>query len=199
VAATHRDLAAMVAEGSFREDLYYRLRGATIEVPPLRDRPGDVELLVREFLGEAGTRREGRALELTREALRALVGYPWPGNVRELRAEVMRWGVFCEDRVDVGDLAAEIRAPGAARGREPGRPVFVGSAASGGRSVTLAEAVEAAERVALGQALDEHGGNLSRAARALGIDRNTLKRKMGRYGLREVFSGATAADPKVSS
>jgi two-component system, NtrC family, response regulator AtoC len=180
VAATHRDLAAMVAEGSFREDLYYRLRGATIEVPPLRARPGDVEFLVRAFLDEAGARQQGRALEPTREALRALVSYPWPGNVRELRAEVMRWGVFCDDRIDVGDLAPEIHAPAAPKAVSPGR---LPAAAP---PVTLAEAVEAAERATIGQALDAHGHNLSRAARALGIDRNTLKRKMSRYGLREL-------------
>ncbi|MFT3765777.1 MAG: sigma-54 dependent transcriptional regulator [Minicystis sp.] len=175
VAATHRDLAAMVAEGSFREDLYYRLRGATIEVPPLRARPGDVEILVEAFLREASARRQGRPLAVTREALRVLATYAWPGNVRELRAEVLRWGVFCDERVDVSDLAPEIRAPGG-RGR----------AASAKRSAparTLAEAVEAAERAAIGAAMSAEKGNRSRAARALGIDRNTLKRKLAQYGI----------------
>ena len=135
---------------------------------------------MRAFLEEAEVRREGRALEPTREALRTLVSYPWPGNVRELRAEVMRWGVFCDERVDVGDLAPQIRAPAAPRALPPGR------SPAAAPPVTLAEAVEAAERATIGQALDAHGNNLSRAARALGIDRNTLKRKMSRYGLREL-------------
>jgi len=181
VAATHRDLAAMVAEGAFREDLYYRLRGATIEVPPLRARPGDVELLLGAFLAEVRTRRAGRELEIGRDALRALCAYPWPGNVRELRAEVLRWGVFCDDRVDLADLAPEIRSP---------RPLPHPATASApppaaAAPVALAQAVEAAERAAISRALEAHTGNLSRAARALGIDRNTLKRKLSRYGLRE--------------
>jgi DNA-binding NtrC family response regulator len=173
IAATHRDLSAMVADGSFREDLFYRLRGATIEVPPLRERPGDVEILVRAFLAEVRARRDGRALEVTRDALRALGSYPWPGNVRELRAEVMRWGVFCDERVDVSDLAAEIRSPSARRA--------AAKHATTAEPTTLAEAVEAAERAAIGAAMAAEKGNISRAARALGIDRNTLKRKLASY------------------
>ncbi len=177
VAATHRDLAAMVAAGTFREDLYYRLRGATLEVPPLRARPGDVELLTRSFLEEVRARRGGRALEVSREALRALSSHPWPGNVRELRAEVLRWGVFCDDRVDLADLAPEIRSP-----HSPAAPPA--PLPSSAEPLTLAQAVDAAERAAVAGALDACAGNLSRAARALGIDRNTLKRKLARYALR---------------
>jgi DNA-binding NtrC family response regulator len=172
LAATHRDLAAMVAEGTFRQDLYYRLRGATLEMPPLRDRPGDVELLVRAFL-------DGRALAVSREALRALSTYRWPGNVRELRAEVTRWGVFCDREVDLADLAPEIRAPASIRSL-PEEPAKMPAAAG-----TLAETVEAAERAAIARALDAYAGNLSQTSRALGVDRNTLKRKMARYGLRD--------------
>ncbi|APR87899.1 Response regulator of zinc sigma-54-dependent two-component system [Minicystis rosea] len=174
VAATHRDVAAMVDEGSFREDLYYRLRGATVEVPPLRARAGDVEILIDAFLEEATARRPSKKLTVTREAQKALSSYPWPGNVRELRAEVQRWVVFCDERVDLSDLAPEIRTPG-------GRT----KAATTRRSAaqTLAEAVEAAERAAIGSAMATVKGNRSQAARALGIDRNTLKRKLARFGL----------------
>ncbi len=184
VAATHRDLAAMVAAGTFREDLFYRLRGATLEVPPLRARAGDVELLVRAFLDEVKARRGGNALDVTREALRALSIYAWPGNVRELRAEVMRWGVFCDERVDVADLAPEIRGAGPLPSRLPG-PSLVAAAPAGGAGEvpTLAAAVEAAERAAIAAALDAEKGNLSRTARALGIDRNTLKRKLAAYAI----------------
>jgi DNA-binding NtrC family response regulator len=174
IAATHRDLAAMVAEGTFREDLYYRLRGATLELPPLRDRPGDVEVLTRAFLDEARARRGAGGPEPTREARRALSAYPWPGNVRELRAEVMRWSVFCDDHVDVADLAPEIRAP------RPPRSAPIVAAPPAAEVTTLAAAVEAAERAAIEGALAAHAGNLSRTARALGIDRNTLKRKLAR-------------------
>src|SRR6185312_7524803 len=139
IAATHRDLAAMVAAGAFREDLFYRLRGATIDVPPLRARAGDVELLARSFVDEVKARRGGRGLEVSREALRALSSYAWPGNVRELRAEVMRWGVFCDERVDVADLAPEIRGAGP-RAAVPPLP---SPAALTGEVPTLAAAVEA--------------------------------------------------------
>jgi DNA-binding NtrC family response regulator len=183
LAATHRDLAAMVAEGTFRQDLYYRLRGATLEVPRLRDRAGDVEILVRAFLDELAVRREGRGLAVSREALRALSSYRWPGNVRELRAEVMRWGVFCDGEVDLADLAAEIRAPASIRPAPGVLPE--GEASEPATDATLADAVEAAERTAIARALDAHAGNLSQASRVLAIDRNTLKRKMARYGLRD--------------
>jgi DNA-binding NtrC family response regulator len=173
IAATHRDLAAMVAAGGFREDLYYRLRGAVLEVPPLRDRPGDVELLTRAFLDEAKARRGGHAPEPTREAWRALSAHGWPGNVRELRAEVMRWIVFCDEQVDVADLAPEIRAPAP-------RAAPIAPTTGSAEPIPLAAAVQAAERAAIERTLLAHGGNLSQAARALGIDRNTLKRKLAR-------------------
>jgi two-component system response regulator AtoC len=127
--------------------------------------------LVRAFVDEVRAQRGGRGLEVTLEALPVLASYPWPGNVRELRAEVMRWGIFCDEGVDVADLAPEIRSPAA-------RPAPLAA------PITLALAVEAAERTAIEQAVDAHAGNLSRAARALDIDRNTLKRKLARYGLR---------------
>jgi len=180
VAATHRDLAAMVAAGSFREDLYYRLRGATIELPPLRDRPLDLEPLVETFLEEVRGRRGGRALTVTREALRALGAYAWPGNVRELRAEVLRWGVFCDDRVDFDDLAPEIRAPSR---QAPASPVAMADAPEDAPR-SLEEVVRAAEVAAITAALQRHDGNLAQTARALSIDRNTLKRKLSLYGLR---------------
>ncbi|WP_437912890.1 sigma-54 dependent transcriptional regulator [Sorangium sp. So ce302] len=185
LAATHRDLAAMVEEGTFREDLYYRLRGAIIEVPPLRARGGDIEVLVGAFLDEVQSRRKGRGLEVTREALRSLYQHAWPGNVRELRAEVQRWGVFCEHTVDVGDLAPEIASPAArpASGGAGGIARAPESEAGGEEVAPLAEAVASAERAAIGRALEVHKGNLSRAARALAIDRNTLKRKMAAYRL----------------
>ncbi len=127
------------------------------------------------FLEEARARRSDRRLTVTREARRALSSYAWPGNVRELRAEVFRWVVFCDDRVDLSDLAPEIRAPG---GRARAAPVRRTATAQ-----TLAEAVEAAERAAIGSTMAAEKGNRSRAARALGIDRNTLKRKLARYGI----------------
>jgi DNA-binding NtrC family response regulator len=118
--------------------------------------------------------------------MRALASYSWPGNVRELRAEVLRWGVFCDEVVDVIDLSPEIRA------WSGGGDLITGAAASGGNAgrggaaagTTLEEAVRAAERAAIAAALEATGGNLSRTSRSLQIDRNTLKRKLALYGLR---------------
>ena len=114
VAATHRDLAQLVREGRFREDLYYRLRGATLTVPPLRERITDLPAMIDAFLREATLRGRPRKLPVSPEAMRLLAAYPWPGNVRELRSEVHRWAVFCDDRVEPGDLAPP-RISGAAR------------------------------------------------------------------------------------
>ena len=173
VAATHRDLGAMVREGSFREDLWYRLRGATLTVPPLRERGADLRLLVEHFLAEAGARH----LAPTHAVYRALQAYAWPGNVRELRAEVVRWSVFCERTVDVADLSPEIVAAAPLP-----RPAATSPPEAAGATVpTLADAVADAERAAVAAAYAEHGGNKSATARALAIDRNTLKRKLAQY------------------
>jgi two-component system response regulator AtoC len=193
VAATHRDLGEMVRSGRFREDLYYRLRGVRLDVPPLRARIGDLEALVRHFLVEAG-RSE---LTITRSAWHALRHHAWPGNVRELRAEVLRWTVLCDRTVDVADLADEIRAaaapetlaptaPDASGGGDAGDAAHAGPPGCAGEGTTvlpLAEVVAAAEREAIEAALAACGRNLSRTARALGIDRNTLKRKLAQHGI----------------
>ena len=167
-AATHRDLEAMVREGSFREDLYFRLRGVTLTLPPLRERAGDIDLLVARFLEETGAR-----LTLSSEVRSVLREWSWPGNVRELRAEVVRWSVFCDGLVSLADLSPEVRGdfvPEAIPELSDALP-------------TLSEAVAVTERVLITSALEQHRGNLSRTARTLAIDRNTLKRKMRKHGL----------------
>jgi DNA-binding NtrC family response regulator len=176
LAATHRDLATMVAAGTFREDLYYRLRGAELHVPALRDRPGDLEQLVAHALAT-----ERLDLRVTADAWRALAAWTWPGNVRELLAEVRRWGVLCDRVVDVEDLGiGGLRGAGAVGSR-----VRVDAGAAPARGPRrLDEAVAEAERGAVTAALAAEGGNLSAAARTLGVDRNTLKRKLELYGLR---------------
>ena len=171
IAATHRDLRALVAAGAFREDLYYRLCGATLEVPPLRDRPGDLEALIVHFL-----RAEGRSdLRLARSVWRALQAWSWPGNVRELQAEVRRWTVFCDEEVHLDDLAPEIRAGAPMPGPAP--------RVAAPHERTLAEVVADAEATAVRAALAATGGNRSAAARRLDIDRHTLARKVAALGL----------------
>jgi two-component system, NtrC family, response regulator AtoC len=176
VAATHRDLEQMVQRGRFREDLYYRLRGATLGVPPLRDRISDLPAMIEAFLREATIRGRARKLPVTPEAMRLLAAYAWPGNVRELRSEVHRWAVFCDDEVTPADLAPEIRQGAAARPPQPPAPARP-------RGTTLEAAVRDAEHAAITAALAAHAGNLSQTARALGIERNTLKRKLTKLGL----------------
>jgi two-component system, NtrC family, response regulator AtoC len=176
VAATHRDLEQMVHDGHFREDLYYRLRGATIRVPPLRERLTDLPAMIEAFLREATIQGRARKLPVSPEAMRWLAAYPWPGNVRELRSEVHRWAVFCDDQVGPEDLAPEIRAGGPIRGARRPAPKLP-------RLTTLEAAVRDAEHTAIAAALSAHAGNLSQTARALGIERNTLKRKLAALGL----------------
>lgn len=181
VTATHRDLDAMVREGSFREDLYYRLRGATLRVPPLRERASDIPAMVATFLQEASVGRRPRALSVAPIAMQRLAAYAWPGNVRELRSEVHRWAAFCDDRVELSDLSPEIRADGT------GRRLVAHSAREGATAAattTLDAVVRDAERRAIEAALHAHSGNLLRTAKSLGIERNTLKRKLRALDLR---------------
>ena len=166
ITATHRDLRAMIAEGSFREDLYYRLCGAVLAVPPLRERTEDIPRLVSHFLREADS-----ALVVTPDAMQIMQRRPWPGNVRQLRAEVQRWTIFCDDQVQAHDVA-------------PTAAVTPAPVADSQPTLTLAEAVAEVERTHIRAALRDAQGNLSQAARRLGIDRNTLKRKLARYELR---------------
>ncbi len=167
VAATHRDLAEEVAAGRFRADLYYRLRGVTLDVPPLRARTADLETLVHTFAVEGG--RPDLTVDPT--VWPRLRAWGWPGNVRELRAEVMRWCAFCVDTVRPGDLAPELQPKGAA-------VVPSASPSAGPLLRPLAVQVAALEAEAVAAALAHHKGNKSAAARQLGIDRNTLKRKL---------------------
>lgn len=180
VAATHRDLPAMVRDGSFREDLYYRLKGAVLEVPPLRERVGDLEALVVHFLDRLG----GARPMPTREAWRALSAYSWPGNVRELRAEVARWVVFCEGPVEIEDLSPEIRvtARADASSRAAARDVAARALAPRAAPRPLRAIVAEVEEQVIKAALERNAGNISRTARELGIDRNTLKRKLAARG-----------------
>jgi DNA-binding NtrC family response regulator len=190
VAATHRDLSQMVAEGRFREDLYYRLRGLVLEVPPLRRRALDLPHLIDAFGREACAGRKKRPPVVTSAAMRMLAIYAWPGNVRELRSEVHRWAVFCDDRVDVDDLSPEIRAStatsastsrsGASRLAQQRK---AHAAHPTGSTITLREAVEATERETIRAALAQNGGNLLRTAQSLKVERNTLKRKLRAFGL----------------
>jgi two-component system response regulator HydG len=163
IAATNKDLKAMVEAGAFRPDLFYRLNVVSIELPPLRQRKEDIPLLVDHFLQKFSQAMNRPAPELAPEALNFLLRYDWPGNVRELenaieRALVIRRG----NRIEASDFPFQMREP----------------AANNGRSL------EEVERAHVEHIVRETSGNLSQAARILHIDRTTLYNKLRRYGLR---------------
>jgi DNA-binding NtrC family response regulator len=166
LATTNRDPEAMVNEGSLREDLYYRLRGFEIRLPPLREHPEDIPLLATHFLAGAG---DG----FTADALRALGAAPWPGNVRELR-NVVGSALASAGRSRIG--IDQLRLP-PAQTRTSAGPERASDGAESG--ATLKEL----ERLAIQQALESCAGNRTRAARRLGIDRSTLRRKMTEFGI----------------
>ena len=172
VSATNRDLQAMMREGKFREDLYFRIKGAQIEVPPLRERREDVPMLVNHALGKFASQLGRPIPTITQPAMMRLVAYSWPGNVRELLNVVQKMLVMGEaaDVVDVRDVPEEVRADGAQE--TPG----LGSLAGVG--------LDRLEKVAIRQTLAMTGGNREQAAQLLGIGERTLYRKLKEYGLR---------------
>jgi len=170
IAATHRDLEIEVAQGRFREDLYYRLNVIPLLVPPLRLRGDDVLLLAHRFLERERTERGRTQVEgFSPEALAALRAHRWPGNVRELENAVERAAALAE-----GPLIGPDDLPEAVRGGN----VAAGPALALPESVTLAEA----ERILIRHALDATGGNKKEAARQLGIGLATLYRKLAADG-----------------
>ncbi|MCC6747715.1 MAG: sigma 54-interacting transcriptional regulator [Deltaproteobacteria bacterium] len=182
VAATHRDLEAMVRRGEFREDLLYRLNAVTLELPPLRARRAEIEALVQAFLA-AANQANGRTLEgLDPAALALLQSYAWPGNLRELRNVIERAVVLAEGPlITVEDLPERLRkAPPASAPPD-------GSAPDSGSTLSLApfnEQVERFESALIVDALRQSGGNQSEAARLLHMPRRTLINKLKAYGIR---------------
>jgi len=166
ISATHRALDERVAAGSFREDLYYRLNGLVLNLPPLRARSDKPELLDHLLSEEA----RGQSIRLDAAARKALLGFRWPGNVRQLRNVLRTLAALCEDgRVRLEDLPAEIRAA---------RPTPVDPL----EELPL-NSLDAAERNALLAALEGQRWHISRTAEQLGISRNTLYRKLHKHGI----------------
>ncbi|HYN85465.1 MAG TPA: sigma 54-interacting transcriptional regulator [Pyrinomonadaceae bacterium] len=184
IAATNVDLARAVEEGNFRRDLFYRLSVFPINLPPLRERPGDIHPLVIHFL-EHYKQKTGRFVSgISKQALAALVSYEWPGNVRELENAIERAVIIASGRqIEIDDLPESVaRAASDERGRVRGERE---RAAREGRQLRLEIEVPATideiERRAIEATLDYTGGDKTRAARALGIGRKTLYRKLKQY------------------
>lgn len=171
IAATNRDLAEMVREGTFREDLYFRLNVLPIEVPPLRERPEDVALLAQHFIARYCRRNNRRIPEVDGDVYQALRAYHWPGNIRELQNLVERMVILSDgQQISTADLPPNLLAPSPLPAVRPG-------------SKTLQEVREAAERNYIEHCLAAAGGNVSQAARLLGMERTNLHKKMKALGI----------------
>jgi two-component system NtrC family response regulator len=167
VCATHQDLPALVKEGRFREDLYYRVSEITIRIPPLRERDGDALLLARTFLDEFGEEHRRNLRGFAPDAVEAIEAYGWPGNVRELENRVKRAVIMAEgNRITAEELELADSASGTAL------------------NLNLREVREAAERAAVQRAMSLFNSNISQAAEALGVSRPTFYDLMNKYGLK---------------
>ncbi len=171
IAATNRDLPAMIAAGTFREDLYYRLNVLEIRIPPLRERAQDIPLLVDYLLAKLCRKNNRPVRSVSREFLDALARHEWRGNVRELENVLERSLILCRgDMLDVRDLPEHLLSPA--------QPV------SALPNLALGEnPLEAAERHALEETLRRYAGHRERTAQALGISRRTLQYRLKKYGM----------------
>jgi DNA-binding NtrC family response regulator len=169
VAATNKNLEALVKEGKFREDLFFRLRVVEIEMPPLRERSGDIPLLAQSFLREFAKENSKPVNDFTVDALEALMNYQWPGNVRELRTAIEHAVVLSKgERITVRDLPQSVRHGGAT---EPKLVL--------GKDLTVKDA----EKQLIIRALKETDGNRTHAAKKIGMSRRTFHRKLHEYHL----------------
>jgi transcriptional regulator of acetoin/glycerol metabolism len=175
LAASHRNLREMIADGTFREDLYYRLNGITLELPALRDRVDKERVIHHALAAETGN---GRPAAIEMDALQRLVAYPWPGNVRELRNVIRTALAICEGGVVRRiDLPREIREADSNTGAGA-MPALIQN-----ESPSSVNPLKAAERAALVRVIAECHGNMTRVAAQLGMSRNTLYRRMKRHAI----------------
>jgi two-component system NtrC family response regulator len=174
VAATNRDVRTLIKEGSFREDLYFRLNVVPVHIPPLRERREDIPALLDHFLVEICKRLDSPAKTFSTKALDVLMKYAWPGNVREMRNLVERMVLLSRTNViDTEDLPVEVKfeaLPSETRPLEEG--------------IDLNHEIERLERSYIEKALDFYKGNQSLAARALGLSERVIRYKMNKYGLK---------------
>jgi transcriptional regulator with PAS, ATPase and Fis domain len=183
VAATNKNLEAMLADGSFREDLYYRLNVIHVDLPPLRSRPEDIVPLAEHVLAQLGAKQNPpKRMRLSPEAQHLLLAYHWPGNVRELMNVLERGVALCQ-----GELIADDDLPQHVRERRPAD--FLGAAVA--RRMTLSEL----EREFIEAVLADEAGNKTRAAQRLGLDRKTLYRKLDEYAKSDGADSEQAAAP----
>ncbi|HEV7474621.1 MAG TPA: sigma 54-interacting transcriptional regulator [Pyrinomonadaceae bacterium] len=185
IAATNTDLEEMVAQGRFREDLYYRLNVIRLRVPPLRERRSEIPTIVNYYINHYSAKFGRRDIEITPPAVDLLMVSDWPGNVRQLCNEIQRVVARAEDSTVItpDQLSPELKRTSAPA--TPNSPAStLASLPSGAlQNITLADALADVERRMIADALRKHGGNISRAARELGLTRRGLYLKLERYQL----------------
>ena len=178
ISATNRDLKEGIASGSFRQDLYHRLKVVSVQLPPLRSRREDITLLTETFLKQFTTAHDKKVTSITPTARKALMGHPWPGNVRELKNVIESMVVVDFDGVlDVDDLPEDLVAAPPGTGLDPTL------SAAPGVSGLIGHSLEDVEKYFIAETLKLTGGNREETARMLGIGERTLYRKIKEYGL----------------
>jgi two-component system nitrogen regulation response regulator NtrX len=191
IAATNKNLEAEIEKGNFREDLYFRLAVIPIYVPPLRERPEDVPLLVKHFVNQLGRENNRRPKQITPAAMDVLKRHRWRGNIRELRNTIERLIIMTEgDTIDAPDLPESLRSD-----KGPPRPAAASGATvaagpgAGSEAGTLREFKESAERAWLVEKLRENGWNISKTAEVIGTPRSNLYKKLEQYAIRQETDG----------
>jgi len=185
IAATNKDLEKEIEKGAFREDLFFRLSVIPIQVPPLRERPEDIPLLVRHFLGVFARENNFRPRRISPAAMDAFERYRWKGNIRELRNTVERMLIMApRDTIELDDLPDAVRFDA-----RPAAPDNGGGEAASRAAGTLREFKEASERTFLVQKLRENGWNISRTAEVIGTPRSNLYKKLEFYKISQEVDG----------
>jgi two-component system response regulator AtoC len=187
VAATNRDLKKLIASGTFREDLFYRLNVVPIRLPALRERTVDIPLLAEHFLAKFNERLRKKVEGVDADATEVLVAYPWPGNIRELENVIERAVLFCdESKLHASDLPPDVRGiPVIANVPLPEADLHAALAGEGGLKGHVKVAMSRLEKELVSRALQQTSGNVTHAARLLKISRKGLQLKMKELGLRE--------------
>jgi len=180
LAATHVDLTDAIKDGRFREDLYFRLAVVVCKLPPLRERGDDIILLAQDFLKRFGKQNGRENLSFDPQALKAIARHPWPGNVRELQNRIQRSVIMADGR---RITCEDLEIPSIADLADKGSPMAAGTAVDLSLAGGLKEAREALERELVNQALERTDGNISAAAKELGVSRPTFYELMNKLGI----------------
>ncbi len=183
VSATNKPLRKAIEQGSFRDDLYYRLSTVAITVPPLRERKSDIPVLASQFCNRFSQAYRGRPVNITNAAFDALLRYDWPGNIRQLKNVIERGVVLCDDEITLENLPDEIRCDS----KKPGKLEPIAQSDENLKIVGLKEARKGFEAAYIEKCLEATQGNITKAAQLLGLHRQSLQQKIRELGLTKKF------------